>query len=59
MGAMPEGTTVMIEEFDQTSYMQGRGNKNPVPPAPPASDIVKNYLNAVEARDLSKAASFL
>ena len=49
----------MIEEVYQTSYMRGRENKNPVRPAPPASDIVKNYLNAVEARDLSKAASFL
>ena len=59
IGAIPEGSSVMIEEVYQTSYMRGRENKNPVRPAPPASDIVKNYLNAVAARDLSKSASFL
>ena len=59
IGAVPEGTTVMIEEVDQASYMRGRENKNPLPPAPAASEIVKSYLDAMEARDLTKAASFL
>ena len=30
IGAVPEGTTVMIEEVDQASYMRGRENKNPL-----------------------------
>ena len=59
IGATPEGTTVVIEEVDHANYMRGRKNKNPLPPAPPASEIVKSYLDAMEARDISKAASFL
>ncbi|MBL6778907.1 MAG: nuclear transport factor 2 family protein [Proteobacteria bacterium] len=59
IGAVPEGTTVMIDEVDQASYMRGRENKNPIPTAPAASEIVKSYLDAMEARDLTKAASFL
>lgn len=58
-GAVPEGTTVTIQELDQASYMRGREQKNPIPPAPPASQIVLDYLAAMEARDLDKAKSFL
>ncbi len=54
-GAVPEGTTVTIQELDQSSYMRGREQKNPIPPAPPASQIVLDYLAAMEARDLDKA----
>lgn len=59
VGAMPDGTTVTIQELDQAGYMRGRENKNPLPPAPPASQIVKDYLAAMEARDLDKAKSYL
>lgn len=58
-GAVPEGTTVTIQELDQASYMRGREQKNPIPPAPPASQIVLDYLAAMEARDLDKAKSYL
>lgn len=58
-GAVPEGTTVTIQELDQASYMRGREQKNPIPPAPPASQIVLDYLAAMEARDLDKAKRFL
>jgi len=58
-GAVPEGTTVTIQELDQASYMRGREQKNPLPPAPPASQIVLDYLAAMEARDLDTAKSFL
>ncbi len=59
IGAIPEVTSVMIEEVDQASYMRWRENKRPVAPAPPTGKILKGYLDAMEARDLSKAASFL
>ena len=42
-GALPEGTTVVVEEVDQASYMRGRGNKIPFPPNPSASTNVKEY----------------
>lgn len=58
-GAVPEGTTVTIQELDQASYMRGREQKNPIPPTPPASQIVLDYLAAMEARDLDRAKSFL
>ena len=58
-GALPEGTTVVVEEVDQASYMRGRGNKIPFPPNPSASTIVKEYLTALELRDLEKASKFL
>ena len=36
LGAVCEGTTVMVNELDQASYMRGYENKNPAPPPPPA-----------------------
>ena len=59
LGAISEGTTVMVNELDQASYMRGHENKNPAPPPPPAADLVHDYLNAMQARDLQAAGAFL
>ena len=59
LGAVCEGTTVMVNELDQASYMRGYENKNPAPPPPPAVDLVRDYLSAMQARDLQAADALL
>ena len=59
LGAVSEGTTVMVSELDQASYMRGHENKNPTPPPSPAASLVQDYLNAMQARDLQAAGAFL
>ena len=59
LGAVCEGTTVIVNELDQASYMRGYANKNPAPPPPPAADLVRDYLSAMQARDLQAAGAFL
>ena len=59
LGAIAEGTTVIVSELDQASYMRGLENKNPAPPPPPAGDLIRDYLAAMEARDLKTAQSML
>ena len=59
LGAISEGTTVMVSELDQASYMRGHENKNPAPPPTPAANLVHEYLNAMQARDLQAAAALL
>lgn len=59
LGAVSEGTTVMVSELDQASYMRGHENKNPPPPPSPAASLVQDYLNAMQARDLQAAGAFL
>jgi len=59
LGAVPEGTTVAIPELDRSSYMRGRELKTPIAPPPEATEVVKAYLAAMEARDLTTAKSYL
>ena len=59
LGAVCEGTTVMISELDRASYMRGHENKTPLPPPLPAASIVHNYLDAMQARDLKTASAIL
>ena len=59
LGAISEGTVVMVSELDKASYMRGHENKNPLPPPQPAASLVQDYLAAMEARDLDRARSML
>jgi len=59
IGAPPDGTTVMINEVSASGYMRGGELKNPAPPPPSAANIVQDYLDAMEARDLAAAKSYL
>ena len=59
LGAVSEGTVVMVSELDQASYMRGHENKNPLAPPPPAAGLVQDYLAAMDSRDLDTAQSLL
>lgn len=54
-----EGITVVIEEVKPSSYMRGRASRAPGKPAASAVETVRAFLAAMEARDLSRARSFL
>ncbi|WP_146347197.1 tautomerase family protein [Phaeobacter marinintestinus] len=57
--APPEAVTVMIHEMDAASYMRGRTAKTPAPAQPSPSQVVQDYLAAMEARDLDRAKGYL
>lgn len=54
-----DGITVIIEEVKPSSYMRGRTARTPGAPAAAAADIVREFLGAMEARDLDAARGFL
>jgi phenylpyruvate tautomerase PptA (4-oxalocrotonate tautomerase family) len=59
IGAAWDGITVMINELPAANYMRKRGEIIPaIAPHPPAG-IVRNYLSAMEARDLDTAKGYL
>ncbi len=59
IGAPLDGTTVQIYEVPAANYMRGRVRRTPGTPPPSASDVVRGYLDAMEARDLDAAKEFL
>jgi phenylpyruvate tautomerase PptA (4-oxalocrotonate tautomerase family) len=60
VAAVPEGTTVVIDEVKPSSYMRGGIAARARGPAQPeAAAIVRAYLDAMEARDLETAQSYL
>jgi phenylpyruvate tautomerase PptA (4-oxalocrotonate tautomerase family) len=54
-----DGITVFINEVQPHSYMRGRTTRIPGAPLPTPDSIVKDYLSAMESRDLDAAQSFL
>jgi phenylpyruvate tautomerase PptA (4-oxalocrotonate tautomerase family) len=50
-----DGITVQINEVKPTGYMRGRTSRKPGAPVPDAATVVRDYLDAMEARDLDKA----
>ena len=59
IGAGADFVTVTIKEVDPENYMRGRTQRVPASAPPPAEDIVRDYLSAMEARDLEAAGTFL
>lgn len=60
IAAVPEATTIVIDEVAPSSYMRGGIAARARGPArPEASAIVRAYLEAMEARDLATAQGFL
>jgi phenylpyruvate tautomerase PptA (4-oxalocrotonate tautomerase family) len=60
INAVPEGTTIVIEDVKPASYMRGGIAARAAGAAQPAaSAIVRAYLDAMEARDLTAAEGFL
>jgi 4-oxalocrotonate tautomerase family enzyme len=59
IGAPVDGTTVVIDEVPPANYMRGRASRAPgrAPPAP--EGIVRDYLGAMERRDLEAATALL
>lgn len=57
--AVPDGITVMIHEHAHHNYMRGGEHKTGAAPLPDPVQIVRDYLGAMEARDLDTAQSML
>ncbi len=59
IGAPLDGTTVVINEVPAANYMRGRTSRTPgTPPAAPAR-VVRDYLGAMEQRNLEAATALL
>ena len=54
-----EGITVMVHEMTPSAYMRGGEGKTPAPALPDPAATVRAYLDAMEARDLAKAETYL
>ncbi|MAW88282.1 MAG: tautomerase [Phyllobacteriaceae bacterium] len=54
-----EGITVILEEVTPSGYMRGRRSRVPGAPKPGGADIVRDFLAAMEARDLDRAQALL
>lgn len=60
MAAPLDGTTILINEVAPASYMRGgQAARQPGPALPDAIGLVRDFLAAMEARDLARAQSFL
>lgn len=51
--------TVMIHDMPRDNYYRGRVNRTPAPAKPDPSQIVQDYLAAMEARELDTAQAML
>ena len=59
IGAPLDGITVVLNEVPAANYLRGRRRRTPGrPPAAPAR-VVRDYLAAMEARDIAAAREFL
>ena len=59
IAAPPDGITVIAEEVPATNYMRGGKARTPGAPVPGAAAVVRDYLAAMEARDLTSAQGYL
>jgi 4-oxalocrotonate tautomerase family enzyme len=57
--ASPEAITVLIHELAPSAYMRGGENRSPAPARPDPVAMVRDFLAAMEARDLERARGFL
>ena len=54
-----DGVTVVLDEVAPGNYLRGRQARRPGPPRPDPAQTVRDFLAALEARDLERARSFL
>lgn len=59
IGAALDGVTVVINEVPATNYMRGRKSRTPGTARPSASQMVREFLTAMERRDLAAASGYL
>ncbi|MEP3048625.1 MAG: tautomerase family protein [Roseibium sp.] len=57
--AAPEAITVMIHEMEPENYSRGRSSRTGARALDDPAEIVKNYLQAMEAREFDVAQSML
>lgn len=57
--AVPDGITTVIDEVKASNYRRGNQRKSPKPPPPSPEQIVRDFLAAMEARDLATAVAYL
>ena len=55
----PELVTIMIHDMPTENYYRGRIQRRPAAARPDPELVVKDYLSAMEARDLTKASTLL
>lgn len=57
--ASPDAVTILIHEAAHHHYMRGGNHHSGAPALPDPAQVVRDFLNAMEARDLDTARSFL
>ena len=57
--AADDAVTVMLHEYPESAYMRGGQHRHAAPALPDPTEIVTDYLAAMEARDLDAAHSGL
>ena len=57
--ASPDAITVILHEMPQAHYMRGGTHRTGAPALPDPCGIVRDYLAAMEARDLDRARAML
>tara|TARA_R110002074_G_scaffold196880_3_gene363735 strand:+ start:4035 stop:4601 length:567 start_codon:yes stop_codon:yes gene_type:complete len=57
--APANAVTVMINEMPACNYMRGGIHRSPAPALPDPVALVRDHLNAMEARDLDRAGAML
>lgn len=57
--ATPDLVTILIHEADHHHYMRGRAHRSGAPALPDPKDIVRNFLAAMQARELDTAKAML
>ena len=55
----PDGITTIVREVPAANYRRGGVARTPAPPPEPATDVVRRFLAAMEARDLGTAQAML
>lgn len=57
--APPDAITVMTHEMPHSDYMRGGTLRTPAPALPDGETVVRDFLDAMEARDLARARAHL
>jgi phenylpyruvate tautomerase PptA (4-oxalocrotonate tautomerase family) len=59
LAAPPEAVTVMLSEHGPADYLRGGARRQPGAPRPDPAQMVRDFLAAMEARDLEAAQAML
>lgn len=59
VAAPPEAVTVILREMPTGHYLRGGEHRRPAPPLPAPEQVVRDFLAAMEARDLAAAQALL